>query len=944
MKKIVLIISGLILFTQGIRAQLITCSPALPTDLDSVTITFDATQGNQGLKDYNGDIYAHTGVITNLSSSNSDWKYVIANWTTNIAKAKLTKIDANKYELKIGPSIRSFYAVPDGEIIKKLAFVFRNSTGSKEGKTATGGDIFYDVYEAGLAVSITSPQIQPYFVDASSTFNIHIESAMATSVVIKVDGIGVHTETTNQNSFDYTVNAEASGTHEIIVEATNGNETKTDNFIYVVRTVPLVENLPAGAKDGINYTDDNTVTLVLHAPYKNAVYAFGSFNDWQPVIMKKNLADVNNPELRYWITLTGLTPAQEYVFQYIVDDSIKIADPYTEKISDPWNDKYISSATYSNLIAYPEGKTDGIASTFQTAQVPYNWKIDNFTTPEAENLVIYELLMRDFTADANYQTMIDTLPYLKRLGINAIELMPVSEFEGNDSWGYNPSFYFAPDKAYGTKNKLKEFIDSCHQNGIAVIMDMVLNHSYGQSPLVKLYFNPKAGSYGQPTAQNLWYNQTSPNPTYSWGYDFNHESTYTKQFVDSVNSYWLKNYRIDGFRFDFTKGFTNTPGDGGAYDASRIAILKRMYDKIKLVNPEAYVILEHFADNSEEKVLSAYGMLIWGNMNYNFSEASMGYNETGKSDFSGASYVYRGWSEPHLVGYMESHDEERLMFKNKNYGNSSGNYNVKDQATALSRIELAATFLLLTPGPKMIWQFGELGYDYSINYNDDRVGKKPIKWEYYWDNDRFRLFQIYSFLINLKKENEVFKTSDFEYFVTNTTKRMNLNGNDMDVTVLGNFGVVAAQIVPEFQHTGTWYEYFSGNSIEVSNTSASINLQPGEYRIYSDVQLQKPEIIAGIDKILPAKNTIKINVYPNPSENYARIEFKTRQNIKEAEIAVYDISGKKICVLHKGNLPTGEQNYEWGLNDNRGQKVKSGSYIIKIQADESSGNSILLVK
>ena len=136
---------------------------------------------------------------------------------------------------------------------------------------------------------------------------------------------------------------------------------------------------------------------------------------------------------------------------------------------------------------------------------------------------------------------------------------------------------------------------------MAVVIDMVLNHSYGQSPLVRLYFEN-----GKPTAENPWYNVTSnfQNPDAQWGYDFNHESADTKAFVDSVTSYWLTYYKVDGFRFDFTKGFSNTvygPSDwGSAYDASRIAILERMTDKIKAVNPNAYVIFEHLADNSVE--------------------------------------------------------------------------------------------------------------------------------------------------------------------------------------------------------------------------------------------------------------------------------------------------------------------------------------------------------
>jgi 1,4-alpha-glucan branching enzyme len=169
---------------------------------------------------------------------------------------------------------------------------------------------------------------------------------------------------------------------------------------------------------------------------------------------------------------------------------------------------------------YPVGKADGIVSVFQTAQTPYEWQVEEFVKPLKQDLIIYELLVRDFVSARNYQTLIDTINYLKNLGINAIELMPVSEFEGNSSWGYNPSFYFAPDKYYGTKNDLKEFIDVCHQNGMAVILDMVLNHSYGQSPLVQLYFDGSAGDYGQPTPLNPWYNETSPNQSLLLGFRF----------------------------------------------------------------------------------------------------------------------------------------------------------------------------------------------------------------------------------------------------------------------------------------------------------------------------------------------------------------------------------------------------------------------------------------
>ena len=89
-------------------------------------------------------------------------------------------------------------------------------------------------------------------------------------------------------------------------------------------------------------------------------------------------------------------------------------------------------------------------------------------------MIVYEVLLRDFDANRNYQDIINRISYFKSLNINAIELMPVMEYEGNESWGYNTAFHMALDKYYGTEDKFKEFIDVCHQNGIAVILDIAL--------------------------------------------------------------------------------------------------------------------------------------------------------------------------------------------------------------------------------------------------------------------------------------------------------------------------------------------------------------------------------------------------------------------------------------------------------------------------------------
>ncbi|PLX17048.1 MAG: hypothetical protein C0599_14325 [Salinivirgaceae bacterium] len=738
MRKLYLITIALafILIHAGSVAQVVTTNQEYPLPDGSLTITYNADQGNAALAGYDGDIYAHTGVITSASTSPSDWKYVKTDWGENTAATQLTKISGDTWQLILTPDIRSYYSVPASETIEQLAFVFRNEDGSIVGRSEDGGDIFINVYNNPYDITWNSPDTLAIY---SIGDEIEINAVVLAATEMSIDINGTNVATNASNNINYTFQADQTGVNTVTLHVTGTDTTFTDEISFYVRTETQTAELPsANLVDGINYIDDNTVTLVLFAPYKDFVFVKGSFNDWN--IGEDNQMLRTPDSARYWVTLENLEAGKEYAFQYIVDGEITIADPYADKILDPWNDQYIPESTYPNLMDYPVGKADGIVSVFQTAQTEYQWQIDQFEKPFKKDLIVYELLVRDFTEARNYQTLIDTINYLKNLGVNAIELMPVSEFEGNSSWGYNPSFYFAPDKYYGTKDDLKEFIDVCHQNGMAVILDMVLNHSYGQSPLVQLYFNGSAGDYGQPTPENPWYNQVSPNQAYSWGFDFNHESPYTKEFVSRVTKYWLEEYKFDGFRFDFTKGFTNTPGDGWAYDQARINILKDIYDTINTASPGAYVILEHLTDNSEEKVLANYGMMLWGNMNHSYLQSSMGYMDG--SDFSGISYKSRGWSQPRLVGYMESHDEERMMFKNLSWGNGTEVYQITNLETALRRAELSTLFFLTVPGPKMIWQFGETGYDYSIDY-DCSVCEKPVRWDYMDEPARKHLYKFY---------------------------------------------------------------------------------------------------------------------------------------------------------------------------------------------------------
>lgn len=900
-----LLLSILLSLSPGL-AQVVITSPAYPTDSDSCTLIYDAAQGNGELKNVAPPLYAHTGVITNLSTAPSDWKYVVADWNVNIPKIQLTPLGNNLYQLKFKPSVRNYYGVPAAEVIKKMAFVFRNADGSKVGRNSDGSDIFVDIYPDELSVNLVLPSNRDLYLKQGTPISVRAVSPAATQMRLLVNGTEVKS-VTGQELTD-TLPADNFGAdwtrHTVKVIATSGALSVADSFAYTIIPPSTVADLPAGLQDGINYPDSATAALVLYAPYKDHVFVIGDFNDWKPE--RDHYMNVTPDGNRYWLMIGGLTPGQEYIFQYLVDGTLRIGDPYADKVSDP-DDQYITAATYPGLKAYPAGKTTGIATYLQPGQEPYAWNTTPFTPPPATDLVIYELLLRDFTAAHDFQSLIDTMDYLKSLGINAIELMPVMEFEGNLSWGYNPNFSFAVDKYYGQKNDLKRLVEEAHLRGMAIILDIVCNHHFGSSPLVRLYWD---AANSRPAANSPWFNPVPKHP-YNVGYDFNHETPFTRQYMRRLLSYWLEEFHVDGFRFDLSKGFTQKnsyPDDvslWGQYDASRINILTDYVMALHAVNPNAYAIMEHFADNSEEQVLSSRNMLLWGNLNGNYNEATMGWNAGGKSDFSWISYVKRGWSDPHVVGYMESHDEERLSFKNIAYGNAAVSpwYNVKDTGTSLKRLELAANFFFTIPGPKMIWQFGELGYDYSINSNGGRLAPKPIRWDYLDDWRRAYTRNVFATLAAMKKELPVFETSDYSLDVGNAVKRLWLRHATMDVTVLGNFDVNRQQVLPSFTRTGWWYELYTGDSLNITDVNLPMSFEPGEYRLYTTNRLQKPWY-AGIPDDLPGNGGLHARVWPNPACGEFTVEILA-DAVSDAYITISDPGGRILKELPAGRLTTG---------------------------------------
>ena len=910
------------------QAQVVSTQPVFFTETTPVTITFDASQGNAALLNFTGDVYIWTGTVTNLSATNTTWRNVKSPSFGQADAAALMTRDAtnpNLYRITFTP--RTYYPVPANETILRLGMIFKNASGSVVGRASDGGDIFVDVFQGGAGVRITSPtkSANPQFVAANVTIPVTGESAQAANLVLTLNGTPI-AQATNATTISGNATPTLAGRNVLRLTAGTGI---SDSVILVVRPTVTVAALPAGAKEGVTYLAGGTsVILTLTAPNKQFVYAVGEFNNFQATtagFMNKT-PDGN----KWWVQLNGLTPGQEYAYQYLIDGTVRVADPYTEKVLDPNNDRFIPAITYPGL-RYPAGQT-GLMATFQTNQTPYQWQTTNFTRPAKADLVVYELHLRDFIARHDFQTLRDTLRYIQRLGVNCIELMPVNEFEGNDSWGYNPSFYFAVDKYYGTKDAFKALVDECHRRGMAVVIDMVLNHSFGQSPMVQMYANG-----GVPTTDNPWFNRDATHP-YNVGYDFNHESAFTRTFSKNVMDFWVNEYRVDGYRFDLSKGFTqvnsgSNVGAWGNYDQSRINIWNDYNNHMQATRPGTYVILEHFADNNEETVLANAGMMLWGNMGGAYGQAIQG--RSGNSNFTGAYHAARGWQQPNLIAYMESHDEQRMVYEALTAGLSNGaGYDVRNLPTALARMEMNAAFFLPIPGPKMVWQFGELGYEIDINQNG-RTGAKPILWNYTQDANRARVRDTYANLIALRKL-PGYSTAAFTYQLGGQSKSMHLTSPALNVTVVGNFGIFSDQIDPEFQQAGKWYNYLTGDSINVVGTRDLLTLNPGQFAVYTKSRIRRLTLAARPGQ--ESANALRLTAAPNPATGSTTLQYELPAS-GPVQLTVRNVLGQAVITQPVVREAAGARTRELPLG-----KLAPGIYLVQLRAESRQQTLRLVVE
>ena len=399
--------------------------PSFPSADDQVTLYYDASQGNGELTGVI-PVYIHTGLITSGSSTPTDWQYVNMPWASTDPEWVMDYVGTNLWSYDFGgQTLADFYGLPANETAEQLAMVFRNGSGTAVGRDTDGGDLFLPLSDGSFSAVFLQPQSNNSLAVLGQTVPLQASASepAALSFVSNGDTLATASDAV-QLSHDFI--PATPGTHVVEFHANNGsNSAVVTAEILVLPETPNVAAAPEGTQDGLNPSaDGSSIVLQLFAPGKSHVFFIGDITNWD--LQEAFMMNVTPGGDRFWIELSGLNPNQEYRYQYhVMPNDERFADPYAEKQLDYWNDPWIAESTYPFLIDFPTGMTNqGPVSVFQTGEDSFDWTDGDFDRPAQENLVIYELLVRDFSNERTFDFIIDTLDYSgciehHRFGIDA---------------------------------------------------------------------------------------------------------------------------------------------------------------------------------------------------------------------------------------------------------------------------------------------------------------------------------------------------------------------------------------------------------------------------------------------------------------------------------------------------------------------------------------------
>lgn len=424
---------------------------------------------------------------------------------------------------------------------------------------------------------------------------------------------------------------------------------------------------------------DGGCAFRVWAPHADSVAVMGTFNDFTP---KHPLTHEGNG---YWYAeVPEATPGHEYKYCIINGDQhLYRIDPYARQVT----------SSVGSAVIYADD---------------FDWEDDNYQLPPWNELVIYELHIGTFARGedgkpGSFDDAIKRLKYLKALGINAIEVMPVAEFAGDLSWGYNPAHIFSVETAYGGPDAFKRFVKAAHAHGIGVILDVVYNH-FGPSDLDLWQFdgwseNGKGGIY--------FYNDHRSNTP--WGDtrpDYGRGEV--RQYIHDNAMMWLGEFRCDGLRYDMTLYIRSIAGNGGDDIHEGWTLAQWINRDVSLRFPGKITIAEDLRSNADITNPEE-----WGGANFSSQwddgfvhpiRAAVITSEDGHRNMDSVrdALLHRfGIDVFKRVVYTESHDE---VANGKARVTSEINPEDPEGWHALKRSTLGAGLVMTAPGIPMLFQ------------------------------------------------------------------------------------------------------------------------------------------------------------------------------------------------------------------------------------------------
>lgn len=733
MKRILPLILLLVLtaVTSWAKLPVFDTRPAVPlaTDTNLVLIYHPDRDNVEALKNLPPDVelYAHLGT----TDWEPKWENVATDWNVNNDRNRWIYVAPNTYELRIG-SIEEYFHPGPHTGVYGLAVIARTA----DGRTQTADNyVPLDFYPSDEKTGHMVHDAEKYVLTQPTTVNFKVMTRNPQRIKVYCN-TEVVVDTTDTAEVEFALNFDKPGGYWCIAVSTREDGYPDLGGVSFGYPVPQQIDYPGGVPQmGRREQPDGSCIYCLAAPGKDNAFMMyqneegweteGPLAEWGGWRLGKHseMAYQDYKGVRYfWIQL----PRTAAFYYYLIDGEYSVPDPYSRTLGEPWYDELTREMMTWDIT---EQTVDLSAEAIDLK----GWQ----TPSNTDNMVVYEALLRDFypgednmfASGAPLQRMIAMVEHLKYLGVTALELMPVMEFAGDNSWGYNTSHYLALEQSYGKPEDLVALVSFCHRAGISVILDIALNHADAH-PWYQMY----------PKDQNPFFNATAPH-AYSVLNDWRQEYPPVEAYWRDVLQYWMKEYGIDGYRFDLVKGLGDSDSYANgteAYNQSRVDRMKRLHGYLKEVNPNAIHINEHFQGTGEENVLADDGQIGWHNLN----QASRSWVSGQGANLTGFYAPKQGFRAGGMIDFAESHDEERVA-----YGNAP-------LQQRLDRSGALMTQMLMQPGPKMIWMWGELGYDTSINYGGDRTAPKTIDWDtWVRDPQRMALCNSVSRLCWLRRDN-----------------------------------------------------------------------------------------------------------------------------------------------------------------------------------------------